>query len=118
VKRQLTAKEREHKRLLDLYLKELLTEADFRDKREEVEAEIAGLKSRVAVLVEASGPGSLPTAEDFRGLLETWPRMTTSAQRAALRQVVDRIEVFPTPGKKQNKIEVVPKGTEGSDVTP
>lgn len=109
VETELRQKEQEKKRLLDLYLKELVSEDDFMDKKEEIEAEIELFKSRKSVLSEALGGNLIPAPEEFGSLLKIWGRMTPDKQRAALQQVIDRIEVVKTEGKKYNLIRVVPK---------
>ncbi|AXG81170.1 recombinase family protein [Streptomyces paludis] len=108
VERELTGKRTEGARLLDLYLKALVSEEDFRNKKEELDAEVSHLESRLEVLRLDSGEGVIPSAEDFATLADLWPRMQPAKQRAALGKVVGRINIVKTPGKQYNKIEIIP----------
>lgn len=108
VERELSGKRSEGARLLDLYLKALISEEDFRNKKEELDAETSSLESRLEVLRLDSGEGLIPSADDFAKLASLWPRMQPARQRAALGKVVGRINVIKTPGKQYNKIEIIP----------
>lgn len=108
VERQISSLEEQKKRLLDGYLKALISEDDFRTRQEEMEAEIAHLASRLELLRLEAGEGIIPSREDFATLTEIWPRMTPARRRAALGKVVGRINVVKTPGKQYNRIEIIP----------
>ncbi|MEU9247153.1 recombinase family protein [Streptomyces sp. NPDC048385] len=97
------------KKLLDLYLKDLVSEKDYEEKAAELDDELATLQNRLAALEVDAGQGVVPTADDFGELLTIWPRMTPDERRAALSQVISRIEIIKTPGYKHNRIDIIPK---------
>lgn len=105
---EIARRSQEKARLLDLYLKALVSEEDFRNKKEEIEAEVGHLEARLEVLRLDAGEGVIPTADDFAKLTAIWPKMQPAKRRAALGKVVGRITVVKTPGKQYNRIEIVP----------
>ena len=105
---EVSAKEKEKARLLDLYLKELVSEEDFRNKREEIDAELQHLNTRLSLLRRQAGEGQVPSAEEFRELAEILPKAEPGLMRAALGKVIGRIDIVKTEGKKPNLIEIVP----------
>lgn len=108
VEAELSAKQREKDRLLDLYLKELVSEEDFRNKREEVEAEAAHLTARLSLLRRQAGEGLVPSAKDFARLAEILPDREPARMRAALGKVIGRIDIIKTEGRRPNLIEIIP----------
>lgn len=108
VERELAARSQERGRLLDLYLKALVSEEDFRNKREEIDAEVSHLEARLEVLRLDAGEGLIPTRDDFAALADIWPRMLPAKRRAALGKVIGRINIIKTPGKQYNGIQIVP----------
>ena len=108
VEREIAARQQERTRLLDLYLKALVSEEELRNKREEIDAEISHLEARLDVLRLDAGEGLIPTAGDFSKLADIWPRMQPAKRRAALGKVVGRINIIKTPGKQYNKIQIIP----------
>jgi site-specific DNA recombinase len=117
VEAELAAKGREKDRLLDLYLKELVSEEDFRNKREEVEAELTHLTARLSLLRRQAGEGLVPSAKDFGKLAEILPKMEPTRMRAALGKVIGRIDIIKTPGKKPNLIQIIPTWEMGQAVS-
>ncbi|MFE9412401.1 recombinase family protein [Streptomyces sp. NPDC006704] len=109
VKREIAAHEAELNRATDFAVKGLLSENDFRDRKETLEAQISQKKARVAVLERMAGIKAMPTREDFMGFVELWPKMTPLEQRDCLLKIVDRIEVHKTPGHQPNKIVIISK---------
>ncbi|GJF33665.1 hypothetical protein KNE206_63650 [Kitasatospora sp. NE20-6] len=107
VESQITEKEEERKRLTDFALKGLVSEEDFRDRKEELEAGLDYLKARLLVLNSMVSAHRMPTAKDYSRLADLWQRMLPLEKRAALMQLVQRIEVIPTPGKAPNTARVV-----------
>jgi site-specific DNA recombinase len=108
VEREVSSLQAQKRRLLDLYLKELVSEEDFRNRQEELDAEAGHLESRLMVLRTEAGDGLIPSSEDFAKLANIWPKMAPARQRAALSKVVDRINIVKTEGKAYNRIEIVP----------
>jgi len=107
VEAELSAKQREKKRLLDLYLKDLVSEEDYRNKMDELEAELSHLTERVSLLRRQAGEGLVPSAKEFKQLAEILPKMEPSRARAALGKIIGRIDIVKTEGKKANVIKVV-----------
>lgn len=108
VESAVSGKQAEKARLLDLYLKALVSEEDFRNKSEEIEAELAHLQGRLSLLRRQAGEGLMPSAEDFGTLAETLPKLEPSRSRAALGKVIGRVEIHKTKGRMPNRIAVVP----------
>lgn len=108
VERDLNSRSQEKARLLDLYLKALVSEEDFRNKKDEIEAEVSHLEARLEVLRADAGEGLIPSSGDFAKLADIWPRMLPARRRAALGKVIGRINVVKTPGKQYNRIEIIP----------
>ncbi|MEV6209534.1 recombinase family protein [Kitasatospora sp. NPDC051914] len=109
VRADIAAAQSKRKKLLDLYLKDLVSEDDYRETMEQLAASLASMENRLAVLEVDTGEGIVPTAADFGKLLDLWPRMTPDEQRAALSRVVAFIEIEKTPGKQYNRISIVPR---------
>lgn len=108
IEADVSAREKEKARLLDLYLKELVSEEDFRNKREEIDAELTHLNGRLSLLRRQAGEGQVPSAKEFKQLAEILPKAEPALMRAALGRVIGRIDIVKTEGKKANLIRVVP----------
>lgn len=109
VEQAVKGKEREKSRLLDLYLKEMVSEEDYRNKVEEIDAEAEHLRARLSLLRREAGDHAVPSAEDFGELASIWPRMTAERKRAALGKVIGRIDIIKVEGRRSNRIAVVPR---------
>lgn len=104
----LASKQREKARLLDLYLKDLVSEEDFRNKSEEIDAELGHMAARLSLLRRQAGEGLVPSAKDFGKLAEILKRIEPDRGRAALGKVIGRIDIVKTPGRGPNLVEIVP----------
>lgn len=109
VRAGISAVQNRRKKLLDLYLKDLVSEHDYKEKAAELSDELTALQDRLVSLEVDLGQGVIPTADDFGELLTIWPRMTPDEKRAALSQVISLIVIIKTPGYQQNRIEIIPK---------
>lgn len=99
----------ERKRLVTGYRKGIIPEEDYTDELDTVSAQIALLDGRVEELSQSVFSNKIPPADAFDSLLDLWDDMRPDERRAALGHVIRYIRVIKTPGKQENKLEIVPK---------
>jgi hypothetical protein len=88
-------------RLLDVFLDVFLDvvgkiedlQAEFREKRDEITAEITTLTANAEALRSENAVPSIPSMEAFKGLATMWSRADAGMVNEALRPVVKRIYV-------------------------
>ncbi|MFD2024189.1 recombinase family protein [Promicromonospora aerolata] len=102
------------KRLLDVFLdadgdaEDL--KAEFRDKRDEITAQIEGLTARAQFLRSENSVAKVPSIEAFEGLVAIWPDADVNMMNEALRSVVKRIYVHRAGEQKAGlvgRLEVI-----------
>ncbi|MET9360313.1 recombinase family protein [Streptomyces sp. NPDC006632] len=110
---QITVLERKLSKLTDLQLDEdaALHPTAFRLKQGEIMAELDPLTAmRDQMKKEASVPVSKPPSRaEFRRLADAWVVMTDDEKRMCLEPLVDHMLVVKQPGKKNNRLIVVPR---------
>ncbi|WNI17556.1 recombinase family protein [Actinacidiphila sp. ITFR-21] len=104
--------ERKLSRLTDLQLDEeaALHPTAFRIKQAEITAELDPLTAmRDQMKKKASARVSKPPSPaEFRSLADTWPLMNDDEKRMCLEPLVDHMLVVKQPGKKNNRLVIVP----------
>src|SRR5690606_3932244 len=83
------------------------TKEQIKGKQQEIRDSLRATEGRIAVLSEIVTPA--PRAEEFRGLLTVWAKMTAAEKRKALGHIIDHIKVYRTEGQQPNRIEIIPR---------
>ncbi|MFJ4739003.1 recombinase family protein [Streptomyces sp. NPDC088775] len=111
VESQIAILERKLSKLTDLQLDSAseLHPTAFRLKQAEITAELDPLVATRDKLqkttVHVQKP---PSRAEFRSLADTWPAMTDDEMRMCLEPLIDHILVVKQPGKKNNRLVIVP----------
>ncbi|MFF8283403.1 recombinase family protein [Streptomyces albus] len=98
-------------RLTDLQLDEkaALHPTAFKMKQEEILAELEPLEARLELQKRNARLGrAAPPPSTFRRFADAWPKMTNSEQRELVESLIHHIDVVKQPGKKNNRLVIVP----------
>lgn len=96
--------------LTDLQLDEesALHPTAFKMKQGEIMADLEPLEAQVAHLKEAAQKAGIPSMARFQQLADTWDLMKDHEQKAVVESLIDHILVVKVPGKKNNRLIIVP----------
>ncbi|MEW1922333.1 recombinase family protein [Streptomyces sp. NPDC088360] len=98
-------------RLTDLQLDEeaALHPTAFKMKQGEILAELEPLEARLELQKRNAKLGKAPpTSSAFRRFADAWPAMTDDERRALVESLIHHIDVVKQPGKKNNRLVIVP----------
>lgn len=97
-------------KLTDLQLDEdsALHPTAFKLKQGEIMAELEPVQAQIEHLKTAASNSNIPPTSTFRRVADAWDHMHDHEKRAVVDTMIDHILVVKQPGKKNNRLVIVP----------